>query len=35
VAGQVTPLVARRITACLDAVVTGAVASLEDGSPAA
>jgi 8-oxo-dGTP pyrophosphatase MutT (NUDIX family) len=35
VAGQVTPLVARRITACLDAVATGAVASLEDGSPAA
>jgi len=35
VAGQVTPLVARRITACLAAAAAGTVASLEDGSPAA
>ncbi len=33
VAGLVTPLVSRRIVACLDAVATGAVASLENGSP--
>jgi 8-oxo-dGTP diphosphatase len=29
---RVTPLVARRITACLDALAAGTVASLEDGS---
>jgi 8-oxo-dGTP diphosphatase len=34
VAGRVTPLVARRITACLDALAARTVASLEDGSPA-
>jgi 8-oxo-dGTP pyrophosphatase MutT (NUDIX family) len=34
VAGRVTPLVARRIAACLDALAAGAVASLENGSPA-
>ena len=34
VAERVTPLVARRITACLDALAAGTVASLEDGSPA-
>jgi 8-oxo-dGTP pyrophosphatase MutT (NUDIX family) len=34
VAGRVTPLVARRIAASLDAVHTGTVASLENGSPA-
>jgi 8-oxo-dGTP diphosphatase len=33
VAGRVTPLVARRITACLDALAAGTVASLEAGSP--
>lgn len=33
VAGRVTPLVARRITACLNALAAGTVASLEDGSP--
>jgi 8-oxo-dGTP pyrophosphatase MutT (NUDIX family) len=31
---RVTPLVARRISACLEALVTGTVASLEGGSPA-
>ena len=34
VAGLVTPLLARRIASCLDAVEAGAVASLENGSPA-
>jgi ADP-ribose pyrophosphatase YjhB (NUDIX family) len=34
VAGRVTPLVARRIAACLDALAAGTVASLENGSPA-
>lgn len=34
VAGRVTPLVARRITASLDALAAGTVASLEAGSPA-
>jgi 8-oxo-dGTP diphosphatase len=34
VAGHVSPLVARRITACLDALAAGTVASLADGSPA-
>jgi 8-oxo-dGTP diphosphatase len=34
VADLVSPLVARRITACLDALAAGTVASLEDGSPA-
>jgi 8-oxo-dGTP diphosphatase len=34
VARRVTPLVARRITVCLEALVAGTVASLEDGSPA-
>ncbi len=33
-ARRVTPLVARRIAACLDALATGTVASLENGSPA-
>jgi len=32
--GRVTPLVARRISACLEALATGTVASLEGGSPA-
>jgi 8-oxo-dGTP diphosphatase len=31
---RVTPLVARRISACLEALATGTVASLEGGSPA-
>jgi 8-oxo-dGTP diphosphatase len=31
---RVTPLVARRISACLEALAAGAVASLEGGSPA-
>ena len=35
VADRVTPLVARRIAACLDAVAAGTVAALENGSPAA
>jgi len=35
VARLVTPLLARRITACLDAAATGTVAALENGSPAA
>jgi ADP-ribose pyrophosphatase YjhB (NUDIX family) len=34
VAGLVTPLLARRIAACLDAVAAGTVAALEDGRPA-
>lgn len=34
VAKRVTPLVARRIYACLGALATGTVASLEGGSPA-
>ena len=34
VAGLVTPLLARRVASCLDAVEAGAVASLENGSPA-
>ena len=34
-AGRVTPLVARRITACLQACEAGTVAALENGSPAA
>ena len=33
IAGLVTPLLARRIAACLDAVETGSVAALENGSP--
>ena len=35
VAGLVTPLLARRVASCLDAVAAGAVATLENGSPAA
>jgi 8-oxo-dGTP diphosphatase len=35
VAGLVTPLLARRIAACLDAVEAGSVAPLENGSPVA
>lgn len=31
-AERVTPLLARRITACLEAVETGTVATLENGS---
>jgi hypothetical protein len=31
----VTPLLARRIAACLDAAATGLVAVLENGTPAA
>jgi hypothetical protein len=34
VAGLVTPLLARRVASCLDAVASGAVAALENGSPA-
>jgi 8-oxo-dGTP diphosphatase len=34
VAGHVSPLVARRIAACLDALAAGTVASLADGGPA-
>jgi 8-oxo-dGTP diphosphatase len=34
VPGRVTPLVARRISACLKALAAGTVASLEGGSPA-
>jgi len=34
-AGRVTPLVARRITACLQACEAGTVAALENGSPVA
>lgn len=33
VAGLVTPLLARRVASCLDAVEAGAVASLDNGSP--
>jgi len=33
VAARVTPLLSRRIAACLDAVAHGTVAALEDGSP--
>ena len=33
VTGLASPLVARRIAACLDALAAGTVASLEDGSP--
>jgi 8-oxo-dGTP diphosphatase len=35
VAGLVTPLLARRVASCLDAVAVGTVAALENGSPAA
>ena len=35
VAGLVTPLLARRVATCLNAVETGSVAALENGSPAA
>jgi 8-oxo-dGTP diphosphatase len=35
IAGLVTPLLARRIAACLDAVEAGSVAALENGSPQA
>jgi 8-oxo-dGTP diphosphatase len=35
VAGLVTPLLARRVASCLGAVAAGAVAALENGSPAA
>jgi 8-oxo-dGTP diphosphatase len=35
VAGLVTPLLARRVASCLDAVAAGTVAALENGSPAA
>jgi 8-oxo-dGTP diphosphatase len=35
VAGLVTPLLARRVSSCLDAVATGTIAALENGSPAA
>ena len=35
VASLVTPLLARRIAACLEAVAAGTVAVLENGSPAA
>jgi hypothetical protein len=31
----VTPLLARRIAACLEAVESGTVAAMENGSPAA
>jgi hypothetical protein len=34
VAERVTPLVGRRIAACLEALIGGSVASLEDGSRA-
>jgi 8-oxo-dGTP diphosphatase len=34
VAGRVTPLVARRISACLEALAAETVASREGGSPA-
>lgn len=34
-AGRVTPLVARRIAACLQACEAGTVAALENGSPVA
>ncbi len=35
VRGLVTPLLARRVASCLDAVRAGAVAALENGGPAA
>jgi 8-oxo-dGTP diphosphatase len=35
VAGLVTPLLARRVASCLDAVAAGTVVALENGSPAA
>jgi len=35
VAGLGTPLLARRVASCLDAVAAGTVAALENGSPAA
>ena len=35
VAGLVTPLLGRRIAACLDAVAAGTVAALDNGCPAA
>jgi 8-oxo-dGTP diphosphatase len=35
VAGLVTPLLARWVASCLDAVAAGAVAALENGAPAA
>ena len=34
VSQRVTPLVARRISACLEALAAGTVASLEGGNPA-
>ena len=34
VAGLVTPVLARRVASCLDAVAAGAVAALENGDPA-
>jgi hypothetical protein len=34
IAGLVTPLLARRVASCLDAVAADAVAALENGSPA-
>jgi 8-oxo-dGTP pyrophosphatase MutT (NUDIX family) len=34
VAGLVTPLLARRVTSCLEAVAAGMVVALENGSPA-
>ncbi|MGH3400936.1 MAG: NUDIX domain-containing protein [Streptosporangiaceae bacterium] len=34
VPGRVSPLIARRIAACLEAVAAGTIASLENGSPA-
>jgi 8-oxo-dGTP diphosphatase len=34
-ASRVTPLLARRIAACLEACETGTVATLENGSPVA
>ena len=35
VAGLVTPLLARRVASCLDAVAAGTVATLENGDPTA
>src|ERR1700734_2968039 len=35
VAGLVTPLLARRVASCLDAVAAGTVATLENGGPTA
>ncbi len=34
VAGLVTPLLARRVASCLDAVAAGTAAALENGGPA-